>query len=118
MMTAVLLQKPSARISRNWRPPRFQRSRHTSLCWPIGCRSEQPVQALYRLVGIRPPWRAVRCEKETLSTRPMPRYRVATELPPALKNGRVMPITGSSRRFIPRLMMDWEPTSASIPTHR
>lgn len=43
--------------------------------------------------------------------------QVATELPPALKKGRVIPITGTSRRVIPILIMDWNPISAIIPVH-
>ena len=60
----------------------------------------------------------VRSENETLSTKPIPKYRVATELPPSLKKGRVMPITGNRRRFMPRLIKDWKPISAIMPTHR
>ena len=51
----------------------------------------------------------VREEYETLSTNAIPKYSVATELPPSLKKGRVMPITGSKRRFIPKLIRDWNP---------
>ena len=50
--------------------------------------------------GVRAP-----LENQTLSTSPMPRYSVALELPPALKKGSVMPMTGSRRVAMPMLMM-------------
>ena len=51
----------------------------------------------------------------TLKSRPTPRYVIQTEVPPALKNGSVIPITGSALTHIPMLIRHCEKNMAKKP---
>ena len=52
----------------------------------------------------------------TLSTIPTQRYIITTLDPPAEKNGSVTPMTGSTCKFIPRLMTHCKNSAAKMPT--
>ena len=65
-----------------------------SLCYRLRCK-RRILSGLMRSFSLR-------C-METFCTSPNPKYKQAAEEPPALKNGRVTPITGSRLRHIPKL---------------
>ena len=56
--------------------------------------------------------------RDTASTSPTHKYTMTTLDPPAEKNGNVTPMTGSTCKFIPRLMMHCQNSAAKMPTHR
>ena len=57
----------------------------------------------------------LRC-RYTFSTSPMPVYKQKSDVPPALKNGRVMPITGRTDVHIPIFITAWVKIIAKIHT--